>query len=260
MNIIIGNGLIGRNLSYKLRDTVLLTRKEIDLSKDGWELPKCKTAYICAGVTSTKECEEHPEETRRVNVENTIKLADKLGCHVVFLSSERVFDGSKPFRKVTDEVCPVTEYGRQKAEVEKVLLGMGACVIRFSKVIGWGVPLFEGWIDALKKGHIIYPYSNMSMSPLPVSFAVDFIERVGKFKGLYQVSALEDISYDRIAYHIANYMGVPLDLVSPYDAKIGHVNSTLDDNGISKQVGLNIPDSWDTIYKWCKNVFLGRTR
>ena len=134
-DLIIGNGLIGRLLSFRLGCPVL-TRKELDLSKDSWEIPEHDTAYICAGETSTLRCEENPEETRLVNVTNTIKLARRLN-NVVWLSSERVFDGATPYRKITDKLCPTTEYGRQKAETEKELLKMGATVIRLSKVLGW---------------------------------------------------------------------------------------------------------------------------
>jgi hypothetical protein len=43
-----------------------------------------------------------------------------------------VFDGSVPCRNAHDAACPVTEYGRQKAEAEKQLLALGnmAAVVR----------------------------------------------------------------------------------------------------------------------------------
>lgn len=249
MNLIVGNGLIGRHLYYRLRgDAVMTSRREIDLSGNHWELPQCRKAYICAGETSTEKCEKYPNETRGVNVEGTVKLTGELhgiGADVVFISSERVFDGSRPFRKITDDVCPTTEYGRQKAEAERALLAMGCTVIRFAKVLGWSVPLFGGWIEKLKNNQLIYPYSNMAMAPLPVEFAVEAILRA---EGLCQVSALEDLSYDRIAYHICNYIGADMNLVYPMKAEQGHPNTTLESN-----MDLNIPDAWETIYRWCRN-------
>ena len=254
MNLIIGNGLIGRHLYYLLRDdALLLTRKEVDLSKDSWELPECSTAFICAGVTSTEECERHREESQLVNITNTLKLAEMLKpARVVWISSERVYDGSIPFRKVTDEVCPTTEYGRQKAEAERLLLDLGATVIRFSKVLGWEIPLFEGWIKRLEGNEFIYPYSNVGMSPISVSFAVDILSKI-KEVGLFQVSGDRDISYSQIAYHIANQMG-KVHLVQPVESK-PHPYTTLECN-----FNVDIPDSWETIEGWCQNRLLTRAQ
>lgn len=241
-DLIVGNGLIGRNLSYKLREAVLLSHKELDLSRDGWELPDCDTTYICAAETSILKCEQFPKETYKVNVEGTIRLAERMR-KVVWLSSDRVFDGSVPNRKLGDEVCPTTEYGRQKAETEKVLLGMGCTVIRLSKVIGWDMPLFEGWVKDLRQGKVIHPYSNMSMSPMSVQFVVNFIV---KTRGFNQISALEDLSYSRIAYHIANYIGVDMSLVQPIEAEHSCLYTTLESG--------SRPDAWGVIYNWCRKV------
>ena len=253
-NLIIGNGLIGRHIYYLLRgDALLLSRKEVDLSKDSWELPKCSTVYICAVITSTKYCEEHREESQLVNITNTVKLAERLSpVRVVWISSERVFDGSVPFRRVSDEVCPTTEYGRQKVITERLLLERGATVVRFSKVIGWSMPLFDSWVSDLRVGVPIFPFRNIGMSPLPVLFVARYLSRIG-LKGLHQVSALEDISYDRIALYIANYLGVATGLVQPVDALVGHSNTTLESDGAEIELGLNIPEAWDTIRWWCEN-------
>ncbi|KKN78459.1 hypothetical protein LCGC14_0349910 [marine sediment metagenome] len=251
MNLVIGNGLIGRNLYYYLRrmgNAVILGRDVVSLDGTDWDLPESDVAYICAAETSTEKCERYPEETRRINVDGTIRLAEKLKGFVVWLSSERVFDGSKASRNVNDAVCPTTEYGRQKAGIERILLDMGVTVIRLSKVLGYDVPLFEGWITDLKGGRTIYPYSNMSMSPMSVHFVSDILYKIGRDRmgGLLQVSGDSDLTYDRIAYHFANYIGVDLSLVNPVEAEIGHPNTTLESD-------FDQPDSWETIYGWCRD-------
>src|SRR3990167_2388121 len=98
MEVVVGSGLIGRQLYYYLRrfkEVVLTTREELDLTRIE-DVPDCEVAYICAGVTSSLECEGNPLKTREVNVQGTVKLCSKLidkGAFVVWLSSERVFDG-----------------------------------------------------------------------------------------------------------------------------------------------------------------------
>ncbi len=266
MDLIIGDGLIGRNLCYYLRQFrgVHLTRRsEVDLSKDRWEIPGCKVAYICAGKTSTVECRDFPEATRLVNVINTVKLSRELlerGTFVVWISSERVFDGTMSYRGIDGRTCPTTEYGRQKEEAERELLGLGVTVVRFSKVIGWSVPLFEGWVECLGNGQAIHPYSNVAMSPMSVRFAVEVLYKLAKeqMQGLYQVSADVDISYAQGANYIANYLGLDIGKVVPVESLEPHLHTTLESN----IEGIDIPDAWVTIQDWCKNrkheLLLGR--
>ena len=55
-----------------------------------------KSAIICAAITDIEECEKNPGRTRKVNVVGTVELVKQLskkGTHVIFLSSNQVFDG-----------------------------------------------------------------------------------------------------------------------------------------------------------------------
>ena len=89
------------------------------------ELPACRAVVLCAAITSLEQCRANPAGTRLVNVTRTLALLEGLaqkGTFVVFISSNLVFDGSKPGRQADEPVCPRTEYGRQKAEAEAALL------------------------------------------------------------------------------------------------------------------------------------------
>ena len=101
-----------------------------------------KAAIIAAGV-SGGACMRVPQESRAVNVDGTRALIHELlecGILPVFLSTDNVFDGSKTAGGYDDNdiPSPVTEYGRQKAEVENALKesAMPFLVIRLSKVFG----------------------------------------------------------------------------------------------------------------------------
>src|SRR5437764_879665 len=91
---------------------------------------------------------------------------------VLIVGADGVFDGQHPHRLPTDPVSPVTEYGRQKAEVERHLLTMDApaAVVRLTKVLQPGFPLLRGWVDALKIGEPILPFSDMVMAPVTLAF------------------------------------------------------------------------------------------
>ncbi len=278
VSLIVGaDGQIGRSLSQYLSgegqsivettrriETGSANRIALDLADDpsSWQLPdQLSVAYLCAAVSSLDECRQHRDWSARVNVRHTVALAKMLverGAFVVFLSTDRVYDGSVPFRRVEDPVCPQTEYGRQKAEAERQLLSLGerVAIVRLTKVLGQNVSLLHQWINALKNGETIHPFSDMVMAPVPLMFAIGVLRRVaeGKRSGIVQVSGSEDVSYARIAERIAEKLGVSSTLVQPSRAAatqlfLEHIplHTTLDPTRLREELGLESPEIWLTI-------------
>jgi dTDP-4-dehydrorhamnose reductase len=204
------------------------SRIYLDLSEnvDEWRcLSSVSVAVICAGVTKIDACKREPFETSRVNVQGIFTLAKNFvrkGTFVIYLSTNQVFDGSVPYRLPDAQVSPITEYGRQKAKAEHLIsqLGDSVAIIRFTKVLGAANPLFSKWRNALKNGETIQPFSNMSLSPVPVSFAVLVLSLVvnRRLPGILQVSGNHDISYAEAAYLGAKLLGVESNLVQPVEA------------------------------------------
>jgi dTDP-4-dehydrorhamnose reductase len=99
-------------------------------------------AVVCAAARPHVEgCERDPAETRRVNVDATVHLAqtaEKVGAAFVAFSSEYVFDGTADRPYVEDDLRnPINEYGRQKRDLEDALGKLpGALVVRTSGVYG----------------------------------------------------------------------------------------------------------------------------
>jgi dTDP-4-dehydrorhamnose reductase len=99
-------------------------------------------AIICSAVRGMDACKENPAETRKVNVNETIKLIRKLieaGIKPVFISTSSVFDGRKGNYTEDNKPNPVCEYGKQKREVEDYILKNHpekAMIIRLDKIIG----------------------------------------------------------------------------------------------------------------------------
>lgn len=186
-----------------------------------WNLPpRVAVAYLCAAVTSGEECRRSPEVTRLVNVERTLDLARMLrdrGALVVFLSTNQVFDGSRPHRLAEDRPCPETEYGRQKAEAEAEILALGGAVVRLTKVFTRPPALFRSWADALAAGETVAPLADMVFSPVPPGVATDALVAVGsrRARGVVQVSGERDVSYAEVANAIADQVGASRLLVRP---------------------------------------------
>ena len=242
------------------RDRVRGQRIFLDLSQDvaNWPLPPApiSTAIFCAAITSLERCRLDPVSSRQVNVVGTIALAERLiaaGAFVVFLSTNLVFDGVTPFVKPTDPVNPQIEYGGQKAEAESQLLAWGdqTAIVRFSKVLSPGMPLFQGWIRDLKAGKVIHPFSDMAMAPVSLAFAVKVLLEVTErlVPGIFHVSAMQDVSYAAAAQHIARKLGADIELVQPTSYRESGLafvpqNTSLDSSRLV-DLGLRVPHAMD---------------
>ncbi|MCA1558155.1 MAG: sugar nucleotide-binding protein [Acidobacteria bacterium] len=246
------------------RDALDDSHVHLDLAEDvgEWVSPvPASVAVICASVTRLDACERDPAGTARVNVQGVHAVAKNLikaGARVIYLSSNAVFDGSAPNRKTDERVSPVTEYGRQKVEVEKLLLSPGSevSIVRLTKVLESRAGLLRGWAETLRAGQVIHPFRDMVMAPLPLSFVTDVLARLIEkpLPGILHVSAERDVTYADAARHIAQRLGVGGELVQPVsfrDAGLPEqavpAHTTLDAARLNLELGMRAPDVWETI-------------
>ena len=235
---------------------------DLEGNLDGWICPEpIQAAVLAAAVTKIDACERDPEATARVNVGANLTLANLLasrGVYVVFLSSNQVFDGTRPHRLVSEPTSPQTVYGRQKAEVESRLLARDgkAAVLRLTKVVTPGLPLFNAWAASLRSGEPVRPFRDLVMAPLSVSFVVDVVAALVKCRpaGLLQASGPVDVTYADVAIHIARRVSADPTLVRPQDSSDNGLpaifaprNTTLDTSRLQNELGLIPPDVWSAI-------------
>lgn len=218
-------------------------------------------AILCAAVSSTEACRRDPLGTRLVNVENTLGVAEKLsklGIFVVFLSSNQVFDGTVPFAPPHLSVCPVMEYGRQKVDTERGVLALGdrAAVLRMSKVFAPRSGLLAMWADTLRSGGVIHPFSDLTLSPIPVSFVVEVLRRLvdSPSPGLWQISGSADVPYEQAARHVGRRLGISDVHIQSLEARQARPDieavprfSSLDSSRVQSEFGLSAPDVWQTV-------------
>lgn len=77
-----------------------------------------------AAISNTGYCEEHPDESYRVNVlgvEHLAQVAAECGCKLVFFSSDQVYNGNLEVGLLTEAlpVAPENHYGRHKLLAEE---------------------------------------------------------------------------------------------------------------------------------------------
>jgi dTDP-4-dehydrorhamnose reductase len=209
------------------------------------------TVVICTGITSIRECEENPQATHAINVSAVLEIARYVALRsnfCVYLSTSLVFDGKSILPKIEDDTNPLTEYGRQKAEVERHLIKMSGnwSIIRLTKILESIGPLLTNWHKDLSDNNAIYPFSNKYIAPISLDFTVSTISRIIQLKrrGVTQVSSVNDISYEDVARYIAYAFGFSSHLIVPYDFRMDQFEqgpNTALDTGSLLELGIRTP-------------------
>jgi dTDP-4-dehydrorhamnose reductase len=180
----------------------------LDLKNPNFKLinKKFDSVIICAAVTNILQCEKSPKESKKINVDNTIKLIDYVtenDSFVVFLSSNAVFDGAKSFYKHTDITSPKTLYGQYKKIVEDYIENNtnNACILRLTKVISKNTPFIKHWEQQLSKGIDIYAFNNKFLSAVSIESVISAIHILinSKKNGIFHLGGKEEISYFNFA-------------------------------------------------------------
>ena len=127
-----------------------------------------------ASLTDVDLCERNPDLANLINAIATHVLARecyKAGSHLVYISTDYVFDGHRGSYMEEDQPNPVNTYGRSKLAGEEftLLASETFCVARTSVVYGWGResrPNFGSWIySELKAGRSIKVVDDRYSSP-----------------------------------------------------------------------------------------------
>jgi dTDP-4-dehydrorhamnose reductase len=267
--VIGGNSLLGGKLLHRWqlqgREVLATTRRpaapgtewlHLDLAEplDDWTAPfSGGVAVVCAASTNQEECRRNPAATRQINVKQTIQLARQLIAEdwfLVFLSTSVVFDGKKPARRTDEPVSPMTEYGRQKAEVETALLELAprAAIVRLGKVVHRDLAVFRTWDATLSASRVINPFSDYVCSPIRLDQATDVVGQIAerRLEGIWHASAKDEATYAEIARVLARKGGYPEELVRPMPAPAGllehlPIHSGLEVSQTEKALGITFP-------------------
>ena len=126
------SGFLGRRLAYYLKEKyelLLPSHAELNVSREEAVrayMEKHRPAVVihCAALSNTWYCEQHREESHKVNVQGTVRIAKacKLtGAKLVFMSSDQVYNATTlpGLLKEDDVLQPVNIYGQHKLECEQ---------------------------------------------------------------------------------------------------------------------------------------------
>jgi len=220
------SGFIGARFSknFKGHKSVGLTRQE-NLSKDK-NLVKCDLTnqvqlkkivkdinpdviYHFAGLTNPQRNEQTPEDAKLLHVgitKNLINSIDKQNTHIVFLSTDKVFDGTKIDPEETSETNPLWGYGSLKLECEKIIEESMPKyhIIRLPIVHGNGNEKSSSFIDDalinLRRGNKVYAFNNIKRCFVKLDELTGLLKKLidNSHYGIYHAGSTLTSYYERI--------------------------------------------------------------
>src|SRR6185437_14232005 len=177
----------------------------------------------CAALANTPACEKNPELARKLNVNVTAMLADLAhDIPLIFFSTDLVFDGGAGNYDESAPVNPLSVYGKNKAEAERIVLANPKhTVVRTSLNFGrspTGDRAFnEQMRRALERGETLQLLTDEFRCPIP---AVETARAMWELAaqdapGLYHLAGAERLSRWEIGQILAKHWMGPKPKMEP---------------------------------------------
>lgn len=213
-----GIDVIGTGHSSKGSENLL----SFDLLKDSISdvsrliTDKEKTAIFCIAQSNIDRCKREYELSRQINVlsaKKTIRELMQEQFHLIYFSTDNVFDGIKGNYTEQDKTNAINEYGKMKEEMEHFLMEEypETCIMRLPKVVKTsadGKNLFSEWVKCTEKGEALCIRDNyLSLVTIEDLYQACMILSNSNMRGLYHVAGDERCSRAEIARKFFDKLG-----------------------------------------------------
>jgi dTDP-4-dehydrorhamnose reductase len=178
-----------------------------------------------AAFTNVDLCETERETAWKINVKGVEYLAEAsrvIDAHLVQISTDYVFDGTRGPYDERAKPNPLGYYGRTKLASENVLKISGAYYTVLRTNVLYGIadnrPDFVRWVvNSLKKGTKIRIVIDQINNPTYIDDLVRAIDKVLEYKkyGIYNIGGREFISRYDFTLRIADYFNLDKSLITP---------------------------------------------
>lgn len=211
---------VGTPVRLDLLQTEAVARAVRELKPD--------TVIHAAAYTDVDGCEVNRELAWRLNVEATVALARAsaaVGAHVIYVSTDYVFDGERGLYGEGNLPNPVNYYGLTKLAGEAAVLAAGDfAVARTSAVFGWGRewrPNFALYVlEVLRRGVEVKAAVDQFVSPTFNANLADMLLELAErgLGGVWHIAGATRTSRHQFAVEVAKAFGLDASLVKPATA------------------------------------------
>lgn len=239
--LITGNsGFLGRNVVKKLQNKDDFVVFGVDVknyqgknfyTKDVSDYQSFENAILTikpdviihlAALKSLDECENNPEKANKNNYLSTKNICNlikkyKLKCHLIFISSDYVFDGERGDYKENDLCNPNTVYGENKYKSEIYIKDQldEYTICRTSSVFGEDSSFIKFISDNGEKKNPIEIYIDAMVSPTYIDYFVNSIDVIirNKLLNIIHIAGKESISRYDFATKINKILGLGAEII-----------------------------------------------
>jgi dTDP-4-dehydrorhamnose reductase len=175
--------------------------------------------------------EHHYAESVESNLVGTLNVSSacrRSGCHMVYVSTNAVFDGKSAPYKETDPVAPVNKYGQLKVECERLgSATLERCtILRPILMYGWNHqvtrPNTATWIyDKLLRGEEVEMVDDVTENPLYNIQCGHALWSVARHKphGVIHAAGKDPANRYEFALAVAEVFGLDAGLVKRVDSR-----------------------------------------
>jgi dTDP-4-dehydrorhamnose reductase len=219
------------NREYTVDDTkathVVLDVRNKDQVLALFEKYEFEAVVHAAGIASVDYVEAHRAEGVESNVIGTYHVASaclRTGCHMIYISSNAVFDGSSAPYRESDPVRPVNRYGEIKAACEQLVqvLLEDCTVVRPILMYGWNHAIGRlnpaTWIiSKLMKGEPIQVVDDVRENPLYNRNCGEALWEAirRKPRGILHLAGAEVVNRYAFALAVADMFDLDASLIEP---------------------------------------------
>ena len=172
----------------------------------------------CAAMVDVDACERQPDLAEAYNAGVTRRLARAAGasCLFVYITTDGIFQGDRPFMGEQDDPAPRTVYGASKLQGEREVRAAGGnhLIVR-TNFYGWSSgrkkTSAEWLFRALAVGERIIGFADFFFTPMYVVDVVERLERLMRLphRGVIHLCGGERVSKYDFAMTLAAEAGLP---------------------------------------------------
>jgi dTDP-4-dehydrorhamnose reductase len=178
-----------------------------------------------AAYTDVDGCDVNKELARHVNTEATKNLAiasHDIDAHLVYVSTDYVFDGEKGSYREEDTPNPINYYGYTKLMGEEFVkqCAKSWCIARASVIYGWGGSKlnFATWLmENLKQGKkvkvLVDQYVSPTLNTNLAQMLLEIAER--RLSGILHTAGADRVSRREFALKLAEVFDLNAELIKP---------------------------------------------
>ncbi len=196
--------------------------REVDEVVAAFRAARPEVVIHAGAMSGVGDCCQNPAEARRTNNAATrllAELAERQSARLVYVSTDLVFDGTKPWYGETDCPSPLSVYGQTKAAAERsVLAHPQHLVMRISLLFGPSIngrpSFFDQMIRALANGQSSKLFVDEWRTPLSLQLGAEGLLKAAAsdFTGILHLGGTERMSRWEMGQRLAQLMGKDVQL------------------------------------------------